>query len=365
MILHIYFAKKFLRTFFVILLIFFAMMGLLDFVEQLRRYQGDGLTFGQIFELTLLNVPTALYRILPLIMILATLTLFLSLARSSEMVVTRASGRSALRALVAPVVAAFLLGGLALAAFNPIVAATQKQYEVKSQRYSGEEESVLSVTSEGLWLRQGNSEGQTVIQAARANLDGTRLHDVTFITFLPDGTPTRRLEAEEAELTNGAWDLAIVKEWRLDGADNPEATSALYERLDVATDLTRDRIQDSFGTPSAIPIWELPGFISDLERAGFAATNHRMWFQMELAMPMMLIAMVLIGAGFTMRHTRFGRTGLMVLLAVMMGFGLYVIRNFAQIMGESGQIPVMLAAWAPPIAGICLSLGLIFHLEDG
>ena len=40
-------------------------------------------------------------------------------------------------------------------------------------------------------------------------------------------------------------------------------------------------------------------------------------------------------------------------------------RNFAQVLGENGQIPVLLAVWAPPLAAIGLSLGLLLHLEDG
>ena len=87
--------------------------------------------------------------------------------------------------------------------------------------------------------------------------------------------------------------------------------------------------------------------------------------QMELARPLFLVAMVLLGAAFTMRHARSGRTGLAVLGALMLGFGLYYVRNFAQILGENGQIPAMLAAWAPPIASICLGLGLILQMEDG
>ena len=86
---------------------------------------------------------------------------------------------------------------------------------------------------------------------------------------------------------------------------------------------------------------------------------------MELALPLLLAAMVMIGAGFTMRHARFGRTGLMVLLALMLGFAMYFIRNFAQVLGETGEIPVALAAWAPPVAAVLLSLGLLLHLEDG
>ena len=68
---------------------------------------------------------------------------------------------------------------------------------------------------------------------------------------------------------------------------------------------------------------------------------------------------------FTMRPTRLGRTGIAVLSAVLLGFGLYYIRNFAQIMGENGQLSPILAAWVPPAASLLLALGLVLHMEDG
>jgi lipopolysaccharide export system permease protein len=55
----------------------------------------------------------------------------------------------------------------------------------------------------------------------------------------------------------------------------------------------------------------------------------------------------------------------MVLMAVLMAFGLYFMRNFAQILGENGQLPLQLAIWAPLVAAMLLPLGLILHLEDG
>ena len=89
------------------------------------------------------------------------------------------------------------------------------------------------------------------------------------------------------------------------------------------------------------------------------------WMQRELARPLFLVAMVMIASAFTMRHSRFGRTGLAVLTSIMMGFGLYYIRNFAQILGENGQIAISLAAWTPPVASVMLALGLLLHMEDG
>ncbi len=365
MILDIYFARRFLRAFLLVFGAFLGFLLLLEMVEQIRRFDTSEVGLPQAFQLALLAAPETLYRILPLITLLATLVLCLGLARTSELVIARAAGRSALVSMVGPVLATLLLGAIAVAAFNPIVAATSLQYEVTGARYSGAEASVLSVSNEGLWLRQGGEAGQTVIRASRASRDGTRLYGLTFLTFGPDGIPSRRIEAGQAQLVPGAWQMRDAKEWPLADTANPEEAAILHETLELASDLTIDRIRDSFGTPSAVPIWELPTFIAELEAAGFSARQHRVWFQMELAQPLFLVAMVLIGAGFTMRHTRFGKTGQMVLAAILLGFGLYFVRNLAQVLGESGQIPVALAAWSPPVVGILASLGLLLHLEDG
>lgn len=367
--LHLYFAWKYLKAFAGIAFVLGVVIALLDMVEQLRRFDASEIALAGAMELALLSMPQALYRIFPLLAILATIALFLNLARTSELVVTRAAGRSALRALAAPVAVALLIGAAGVAILNPIVAATLARYEARAAEFSSEGGSVLSISAEGLWLRQGGESGQTVIRAARANADGTILHGVTFLEFAPPGDGSalgavRRIEAGSAQLTPGQWQLTGAKVWPLD-RPNPEADATTVAQLTVPTTLTPDQIRDSFGTPASVPIWELPARIESLTQAGFSARLHRVWFQMELALPLFLAGMVMIGAGFTMRHTRFGRTGQMVMLALAMGFGIYFIRNFAQILGENGQIPVALAAWSPPVAAILLSLGLLLHLEDG
>lgn len=364
MILHRYFARRFVATLAGVGTVFLSILLFADLLEQSRRHGNDAGGLGDIVGLTLLNLPGSLYRILPLIVIIATLSLFLGLARSSELVVTRAAGRSAIRSLTAPVCVAAMLGVGAVALFNPVVAATSKAYEARLDGLDGSV-SVLTLADDGLWLRQGQGRGQTVIRAQRANLDGTELSGVTFLTFGPTGVPERRIEAASARLTAGYWTLTDVKSWPLADTRNPEAAASRLPTLQVASSLTADQIRDSFGTPSSIPIWELPQFIDRLQAAGISARRHQVYLQMELSLPVFLLSMVLIGAAFTLRHQRGGRTGLMVLLAVMMSFAIYFLRNFAQIMGENGQIPATMAAWAPPLVAIGISMGLLLHLEDG
>jgi lipopolysaccharide export system permease protein len=364
MTLSLYIARRFAGMLGRVFLVFFGILLLIDTLEQLRRFSDAGIGLTQALELGLLNVPSSLYRILPLILILSAIALFLGLARSSELVVVRAAGRSGLRFLMTPVVVALLFGALVVSVLNPIVAATSRLYDQRWAELAHGNAQAFSVSEGGLWLRQGGDDGQTVIHAGRANGEGTELYDVTFLTFDPEGLPLRRILADSAQLAPGEWRLTGAKEWALD-AQNPEAAALVESSTSLPSDLTGDAIRDSFGTPEAVPFWQLPDFIAGLEKAGFSARAYRVWFQMELAQPLLLAAMVLLAAGFTMRHARFGGVGMRVLVALLAGFGTFFIRNFAQVLGDNGQIPILMAAWAPPAAAVLAAMGLLLHLEDG
>jgi lipopolysaccharide export system permease protein len=365
MTLHLYFARRFFRVFLATLLIFVAFLTLIDLVEQMRRFSNEGVGFSDIFVLTLLNAPGAIYQILPLIMILSSVSLFLTLARTSELVVTRAAGRSALVTLLSPMIVSALIGISAVTLFNPIVAATSQRFLTLERDYKKQDQSTLSIGRDGLWLRQGDEDGQTVIHANSAIEQMTTLFDVSFFQFSSAGQPHTHISAEQAILTQEGWQLLNAKLWPLDTDENPEENAREVDQLSIPTTLTVERIRDSFLEPSATSIWDLDTYINDLKDAGFSARRHEVWRQMELARPLFLMAMVLVGAGFTMRHSRFGKTGVAVLAAVMLGFGLFYVRNFAQILGENGQLPTVIAAWTPPIASILLALGLLLHMEDG
>tara|TARA_B110000091_G_scaffold186523_1_gene207043 strand:- start:2647 stop:3771 length:1125 start_codon:yes stop_codon:yes gene_type:complete len=365
MILHLYFARRFVIAFLSVTGAFSVLVIFLDFIEQLRRFRGKDVALSEIMHLVALNIPATLYQMLPLIMVLCSVMLFLNLAGSSELIVVRAAGRSALRSLIGPLLAALAIGLFAVSILNPVIASTQKKYETMFSSFYAKKVSAVALSANGLWLRQGNDQVQTVIHAQRANLDGTKLYNVALYEFDLSGKATRRVAAYMATLEEGHWNLLNVKEWPLQLGGNAEADADQMRQYKIPTELTKEHIHNSFGSPASIPIWKLPAFIKRLEKAGFSARRHTVWFHMELALPLFLASIVMIGAGFTMRQGQRNRAGLRVLLAIMFGFSLYFLRNFAQILGENGQLPEIWAAWIPPIAAIGLSLSFLLHTEDG
>jgi len=366
MTLYLYFAKRFLLRFLAVFGSFFAIALLTDVTGLFGRFDDANLGVLDTLRLAALKAPSGVYSLLSMIVILTSLMMFLGLSRSSELVATRAAGQSALRSVIAPMTMAFAIGVVGVAAFNPMAAMALRQFETETGRYDSGSISAFSLSRKGLWLRQGDDTAQTVIFAERANFDATRLSGVTFFEFSADGIALRRIETTFARLSDGAWNLGPGKFWEVNHrAVVPDKAATTFDALVLPSELTSDQILESFGDPATVPIWEMRPFIERLERSGFATNRHRVHLQMELALPALLAAMVLVGAAFSMRHQRSGRTGVMVLLTVLMGLGFFILQDFARILGSNGAIPVIAAAWGPPISAFLLAFGLLLHMEDG
>ena len=372
MTLPLYLIRRFLRSLAVVGGAFAVLLWFIELIEAVRRHGAEG-GMGRAAGLATLALPSQFYMILPLIVLLSSIAMLLGLARGSELVAIRAAGRSALRMLAAPGLAALVVGGLAVAVLNPITAATAKRH---AELAAGEGvQSAFSLGEGVVWLRQsiplaegnGNGNGhagQAVIRATRASPDATTLYNASFVLFDADGTPVERYEAGRAILTPGAWSLESVKIWPL-STPNPEAASRQEARIMLPSDLTAEGIRDGFGDPRLIPFWQLPGFIAGLEAAGFSARRHIMHFQGELASPLVMLAMLLIAACFTMHQLRGRKTGILVLSAFASGLALFFLRYFAQVLGERGDIAAPLAAWTPPVAAMLIAIGWLLRSEDG
>ncbi|WP_316013093.1 LPS export ABC transporter permease LptG [Roseobacter sp. HKCCA0434] len=364
MTLGLYILRRHLRGLAIALVAALALVLIGHLVELTGNEPADPTQGAPVVTMALLFAPSILSETFPFIVLLGSLAAFLGLARTSEMVVLRAAGLSVWRILRVPLVAAAVLGCVAFGIWNPIAASALSRYEVLDARFFDGEESLLSISAEGLWLRQSGTEGQTVINATRAAPDGRELIGVQVFEFDREDRLARRLSARRAVLTDGAWQVEDARIWRFD-SDLSMLRGEEAAQVSIQTDLTSNQILESFADPEELSFWDLPRFIATLEASGFSSVRHRLYQQTELARPLMFAAMVLIAAGFSLRHVRFGSVGVQVLLCVIAGFAIFFLSDFTQALGAAGTIPVVLAAWVPPLAALMFAASLLLHLEDG
>jgi lipopolysaccharide export system permease protein len=371
MTLWFYIARRFLTMVVATFLAVLMLVVIVDLVELMRANKQGDASFIDLLGMAFLRAPSITIAAAPFTILLASMTSFALLARSSELVVTRAGGVSVWRLLIPALTVAALLGVFSFTIYNPIASAFAARFETLESRFFDRSSSRLAVSGGGLWLRQGSEDGQTVIRAKRASGTIERLWDVSVFQFDEEDQLFRRINARAAVLEDRSWRLNGVQRWDLspEGRDAAtamvETTAITSDEMRIPTDLTLEHIRDSFAAPETISFWKLPSFIAVLEESGFASNRHRMHWLGLLSAPVVFVAMVLIGAAFSMRHARFGGLGIMALGCVMSGFGYFFLSDIAQALGASGAIPVMLAAWAPPLSAVLFALGLLLHLEDG
>ena len=360
--LSIYIGRQFIWSFIGLLLAILLIVLLFDIVELIRRAHGHKeVTFPQLLEMALLKLPYMGQQVFPFAALFGGMLTFWKLARHHELVVSRAAGISAWQFLLPVITISFLLGVFLTTALNPLASASLSQFERRESIVLDGQQNLLALGDSGIWLRQSNSEGQAVIRASQilTSDNDITIKDITVFRYRGMDEFYQRLDAEIAILEDGFWHIKNAQ------VQEPEKLPVFEGIVWLETDLTLSNIQDSFAPPQTMSFWSLPNFVEKLEKSGFSAIRHRLHLHSLLAAPLLMCAMVLIAATFSLRHSRRGGVSYVVTGGVLTGFILYFFSDIVFALGQSDSIPVILAAWTPSGVATLLGLAMLLHLEDG
>jgi len=331
----------------------------IDVVDLLNRTAGRGVPTGVIIGMAILQLPDLGQKLLPFSVLLGGVFAFVRLSRNHELEATRAAGVSAWDFLAPPLIVAVSLGILAVVAITPLSAQMLSRFALLEAKYIKGQASLLAVSENGLWLRQGDSREQSVIHAERVADQGVHLEDVIIFRFGQEDRFLGRIMAHAADLTSGAWKLDDA--WVSDGS----GTQSHHNAFMLPTTLTPAQIQESFASPDTLSFWDLPRFISAAQNAGFAATRYQLYLYTLLSLPVLFAAMVFMAASFSLRVGRSWGVAQVVVTSALSGFAVYFFSEMTRALGQSGILPTVLAAAAPAVAAILIGMTLVFHQEDG
>ncbi len=300
---------------------------LIDLVEQMRTVGArTDISIFEALRLTLLKTPMLVEQTLPFIVLAGTMGAIIGLNRSSELVAMRAAGVSAWRFLTPSAFVGIVLGVIAVTILNPLGAHLYQEFESEKQDALSQR---LAVGGQnGVWIRQGDEEGQVVIHADGVDPSGTKLQGATFMFFEVQQDAlrfTRRIHAATAELKPGFWQLTDLVE------ATPGGRPVRQTHLAIPTTLDATELINRFVNPATLSFWVLPGFIREAREAGFAPTRYELKLQSLLAYPLLLATMAGLAAAFAMTQS----------------------------------VPAAVAAWSAPLAGMFIALAMIAFVEDG
>ncbi|MHC5653243.1 LPS export ABC transporter permease LptG [Stappia sp. ICDLI1TA098] len=358
--LAVYLALRFLGSILGLFLLAAVLIYIFDLLELLRRTGGeDGASLLRIALISLLRVPQLMEQVLPFAVLFGAIAAFLSLSRKLELVVARAAGVSVWQFTAPALIVGLVVGIAAVSVYNPLAVLLRDQSDKIAAGLFGREQNFLMQTTGEIWLRQDGADGESVVHAKQILDNGERLLGVTIFTFDRNGSFAERIEAHEARFSDRSWKLSQATVYTTTG--DPQT----YPTYQVSTYLTATEVRESIAAPESIGFWDLPRVIELSQRAGLPAYRYSLQYQTLLARPVLLVAMILIAACVSLRVSRMGGIGKLILGGILAGFVLYVLSELGKDLGGAGIVPPVLAAWAPGVFGVLMGITILLHLEDG
>jgi len=350
---------------------------LVDVVEQMRTI-GSRTQIGieTALQLTLMKTPRLVLETLPFAMLIGAILTYSQLSRRSELPAIRAAGISAWRFLGPVMLLSLSLGVGMVTVLDPLATRLNESFEASREEIMGETRS----TTAGIWLSQGDlqagaeeegasgsrtANAQAIIHGRTVIGRGEAIENVTFWFFRPgplgalDRVFTHRIDARRAELKPGFWQLTDAVENR-PGGDISRAGD-----LALPTNLSSDTLLSRFASAETIPFFELPAFIEAGRAAGMDVRDYILKYHTLLSIPVLMLAMALIGAVVCLRLARSGGLSRLIGTGALAGFILYFATRLASGMATAGVTPPEAAAWCPPLIALFAVLTLLAHVEDG
>lgn len=313
-------------------------------------FGSEAIGLSAALKLAALKTPRLAELALPYAALIGAVWTFARLARTGELIVARTTGASRWQFLTPPLLLALGLGLFQVAILDPVASALAMRHDRLAAAAPGHQRPVLAVTRSGLWLRHPET-GQTVLHAARLvqRSPEIELADVTMLPA-PDGP---RLHARRARLTGGNWLLnnAVIASPPGQAAGNPE----VRETYLLPTDLRAEHFRGGAAAPRSVSVWAQPGVIAMLRRAGLDDRAHRLEWHTVLSQPLLICALVVLGAVFSLRvmdspRLSERRRGPVLALGLLaLGCLVLAVSNGLHALGAAGAVPPPLAAWTAAV----------------
>lgn len=344
-ILDRYIAREFFKILGMALAVFVGIYIIVDLFEKLRSFLEAQAAVLVIVRYYLFSLPTILFQVLPVAVLLSSLLALGTMARNNELLAMKMGLISTSRIALPCVVLAFLLSGVALALGQSVIPrASERAQDIMRTRVK-KLPAIRLGRQNNIWYRaRGDEFHQQFLHIGLADAASGLLRDVTLFELTPQFTPIRRLDAREAVWDKDGWLLKDGYMWLF--SPSGEILLDRFQRMAVGLAESPEEFTRVVRSPEEMSYDELKDYIQRLAQSGVDVRRYWVDLDAKISLPFASLVMALIGIAFGLRT---GKTGVLLWVGacVPLGFLYWVLLSLGFSLGRSGALPSLVAAWLP------------------
>lgn len=367
-----YLASEIYRSCAVVLL---ALLGLFTFfalIDELDKVNKN-FTLLNLFYLESLQLPTRLYELLPIGLLIGAVLALASLAQRNELVILRVSGVSGLGMLgmlwvvtIPLMVGAFLLSEYITPAVQ--IKASEAQLQLLGRSGGGR-------LSSGYWFKENTADGGSRIINIRQIQASGQVSNITVLEMLPEQALDTLTQAPSGQFHSNGLRLDNATIITIDptasqalhaetAPEKPLSTMSTEPTLEVRTALTADRLIARILTPEMMSASDLIEYIAYLKANELQTDRQMVALWRKIAYPFTLLVMMTIAAPVSFMQTRRGGVGTKVFAGILIGVGFFMANQMALNIGTLSKWAPWVTALGPNIIALAIALIALLIMEN-
>ena len=341
----LYIFKNILQSVLVVLFIFLALLGFLEFIAQADDIGIGSYGLNQAIQYSLLKLPSAIFQLMPIIILIGSLLALGDMSKNSELLVLLTSGVSFQRMGIS-----VFFSGIVLCFFT---ASIGEYISPKMERYADQYRTInkyqysrLGDTG-GIWLREGD-------KIIHINLlkENKSFGNVSIYQLAGHNKLSKISRASSAGIDDyNQWILSNLSETVFDS----DGITDDYSRYKIEkTKLNRDLVNLTIVKSEDLNIVELYRFIKYLDSNDLDSSPYRMVFHSRIASLLAIPIMCLFALPFSLGLLRKKGIGYRIILGIMIGLLYFLLQ---QTLAESAvvyNLEPFLVGWLPILLLIIL-----------
>ncbi len=336
---------------------FLALFFFFDFIDELPNVTRGGSQYGltQALLYVTLMIPSHLYELLPIAVLIGTIFVMARLAQSSEYTILRTSGLGPWRALRTLLALGVVFALLTFAAGDYLAPVADRAGQLLKARLEGR----ISIGQTGAWLREKQAAHTYNVNVNALAPDGA-MRGVRIFESNAQGFLVAIIQAPQAHFAEGgAWLLMDVEKTEFPdrGQSAAQVVPVKLPSLRWPTGISPEMVSVALLKPDRMSTIDLFQYIHHLEANAQTSQRYEIEFWRKVFYPLSCIVMVVLALPFAYLHFRTGGITGYVFGGVLIGISFFLLNNVFGYIGNLQNWRPWLTAAAPGLVYSVLSLG--------
>jgi LPS export ABC transporter permease LptG len=332
------YSKTVLLTF-VVLAFSFALS---NFMESAKRVLASEATAWEILSYYISLMPSFLYTLVPVGLIVGACVSFAVLGRNKELLAMVAAGVSP-RQMMTPVLSVALLFSLGMFPLSEwLVPLAYQRVEELSRGSIGRIDSSWKYFPLQQWYP---SSANRLIRVARVGDGGHRLQKVIVFDLDDDFQVVRRTDMGLVRWNKDHWDGRNLVVRRF--SDGEQISFQKIRKLRLDWNESQDRFRDFSGRPQEKTLGQLFESIDGMEKRGLSSISYRLAVHHRFSFPLLGLILLLVFMPWLIRPDRYRTMAGALLESLGLVFGAYLVVVFCNAAVSGRILPPAMGGWLP------------------